>query len=257
MASYLLTWNPRRFGSWNALNHIARYKRSSWSCGSRLSMEKGSRVYLLKQGIEPRGIVASGVTTGGVYPDAHWDPKRRGKANYVDVKFDTVLAEDAQSAFPAHTIKSLRGVNWRTQMSGIEVPEEIAGRLEREWKRFAKLEKTAVIERAAEAVENRLSEIRTYVRSRHAGLRAAALAQSKGVCEGCRINYWSLPDGLGRSVLQVHHKRALATSNKPRRTKLKDLAVLCANCHGMLHSAGKTPMAIEVLRRQLKKWRDA
>jgi hypothetical protein len=61
----------------------------------------------------------------------HWVPERRRKrekANYVKVRFDAVLGEDAQSVFAAHKISALQSVNWRTQMSGIQIPEVASGR---------------------------------------------------------------------------------------------------------------------------------
>ncbi|MDW8293534.1 MAG: hypothetical protein RML84_10625, partial [Anaerolineae bacterium] len=37
----------------------------SWSCGVTKNIQTGDRVFLLKQGKEPRGIVGSGVVTRG------------------------------------------------------------------------------------------------------------------------------------------------------------------------------------------------
>lgn len=251
MSSYLLTWNPRRFNSWDELQWLAKEKRSRWSCGSRLSMAKGSRVYLFRQGVEPRGIVASGYTAADVHQDEHWDPKRRRKrqeANYVHVHFDAVLQD---ATFPAHQLKSLRAVNWRTQMSGIEIPNDAASGLERLWGTFAKLGRRAELKREVAVMENTLTEVTSYVRRRDRKIREQALLEANGICSACKFAFGEFLQGLGRRVLQVHHRRQLAASDTPRLTGLRDLAVVCANCHVMIHANPKRAMKVETLRRRL------
>lgn len=252
MPTYLLTWNPRRSGYWDELIWLAKERKNRWSCGSRKTMAKGSRVYLFRQGIEPRGIVASGHSVSDVYPDKHWDEARSRKgemANYVDVRFDVVLQD---TAFPAHDVKALKdGVNWRTQMSGIEIPSEASARLERLWSAYARLERRGELNRELRATENTLTEVRVYVRGRDRKLRDMALHHAKGACSVCEVNFGQILDGLGRRVLQVHHCRQLAATDAPRLTRLRDLAVVCANCHAMIHADPKRAMTIAALRRRL------
>ncbi len=252
MTSYLLTWNPRRSGYWDELEWLAKKKRGRWSCGSRRVMPKGSRVYLFRQGAEPKGIVASGFTISDVYPDKHWDAKRRRrgvKANYVDVRFDVVLRD---ACFPAHQLRSLRSVYWRTQMSGIQIPRAAALELERRWALFARLGRRVELKREVAAMENTVTEVRAYVRTRDRSLRERALSDSGGICAACRIDFGAMLDGLGRRVLQVHHRRQLAASDTPRLTKLSDLAVVCANCHSLIHSNPSRAIAVKALRRMLR-----
>jgi hypothetical protein len=130
-------------------------------------------------------------------------------------------------------------------MSGIRIPDTEARKLEQLWRRFAKAEKQAVIDRIAQAIENRRKEVTTYTRSRDRKLRDEALLRSEGVCTACEVDFWAIPDGLGRPVLQVHHRKHLASSNRPRITRLGDLVVPCANCHAMLHGDSKRPMAVD------------
>jgi 5-methylcytosine-specific restriction protein A len=44
---------------------------------------------------------------------------------------------------------------------------------------------------------------------------------------------------LGRGYAQVHHLRRLADRGEDTTTALADLAVVCANCHVMIHRGGK------------------
>lgn len=101
------------------------------------------------------------------------------------------------------------------------------------------------------AMEGATTEARS--RNRNAKLRESALQQAQGVCEGCGINYWKRAGGLGRHCLVVHHKRQLKDRDQPTETKLSELAVLCGNCHLLVHSDRDKALTIPQLRRILKK----
>lgn len=85
-------------------------------------------------------------------------------------------------------------------------------------------------------------------RSRSAALRREALKLSSGVCEGCGVNFSALLNGRGLRALQVHHKKQLALRETPEATSLTDLAVVCANCHAIIHTNPKEAMSVEMLR---------
>ena len=57
--------------------------------------------------------------------------------------------------------------------------------------------------------------------------------------------------GKGVRVLQVHHRKQLANTDRPRLTHLNDLAVLCANCHTLVHINPKRALAVSALHRML------
>jgi 5-methylcytosine-specific restriction protein A len=65
MSTYLLTWSPKKW-PWEDLSRrigeIARqgFCVSDWSCGNNKSIARGDRLFLLRQGEEPRGIVGAG-----------------------------------------------------------------------------------------------------------------------------------------------------------------------------------------------------
>lgn len=105
---------------------------------------------------------------------------------------------------------------------------------------------------AQAATEGLATEIRSIRRHRNNGLRLRALARAKDVCEGCQRDFSRLLDGLGRRALQVHHRRQLALRTMPELTKPDDLAVLCANCHALVHATTR-PMPVERLRGMLAK----
>jgi hypothetical protein len=43
-----------------------------WSCGNSKSIANGDRLFLLRQGEEPRGIVGVGYAESEPYRDTHW-----------------------------------------------------------------------------------------------------------------------------------------------------------------------------------------
>jgi hypothetical protein len=99
-----------------------------------------------------------------------------------------------------------------------------------------------------EAMEGQLREAVSLRYGRNGALRSAALAQARGICEGCRVDFSVLFGGLGGSTLQVHHKEPVSGRSKPSITSINELAVLCANCHCIVHARGGSPMPIEELR---------
>jgi 5-methylcytosine-specific restriction protein A len=55
---------------------------------------------------------------------------------------------------------------------------------------------------------------------------------------GCQFDFAATYGLLGREFAEVHHLRPLADLDGPIETTLADLAVVCANCHRMLHVSG-------------------
>ncbi len=102
-------------------------------------------------------------------------------------------------------------------------------------------------------VERAMEGATTEARSkyRNAKLRESALQQARGICEGCGVNYWKKAGGLGRHCLVVHHKKQLKDTDQPRETKLSELAVLCGNCHLLVHANQDKALSIGQLRRIL------
>jgi hypothetical protein len=99
------------------------------------------------------------------------------------------------------------------------------------------------------AVEGILTESRS--RSRNAGLRLAALQRANGMCEGCGTNFAKKHGVLGRRCLVVHHKKQLKDTDQPRETKLSELAVVCANCHMMIHVNSEKALTLAQLKKRI------
>jgi hypothetical protein len=102
--------------------------------------------------------------------------------------------------------------------------------------------------RGGAVVEGIAREARVLRRSRNRALRQEALRQAAGVCAACGVKYSKLLGGRGECVLQVHHRRQLALRRTPRKTTIGDLAVLCANCHSIIHADPETAIPVEQLQ---------
>lgn len=114
----------------------------------------------------------------------------------------------------------------------------------------AKVEPTeAGAEGVVAAVEGITHEVTYLSYGRNAGLRNAALARARGVCEACFTNFGSLLGGLGAKALQVHHREQLALRDTPSVTKVEDLAVVCANCHAIIHANRESALTVEQVRK--------
>jgi ribosomal protein L20 len=96
------------------------------------------------------------------------------------------------------------------------------------------------------------AESRVTRRGRSRRLRELALERARGVCAACGRNYSTVLGGLGCAVLEVHHRKQLAASRSPRVTRVQDLAVVCANCHRLIHINPRKPIPVEELRRRLQ-----
>lgn len=81
--------------------------------------------------------------------------------------------------------------------------------------------------------------------------KAKVLKESgKLACEACGFDFAKVYGGHGEGFIECHHTQPLYTLDAGSKTKLSDLALLCANCHRMVHA--KRPwLSIAALRKLL------
>ena len=140
MEAFLLTWNPARY-EWKELRALVNETKAGrvvdgrWSCGRTTSIRSGSRLFWLRQGVEPRGIFGSGWATSDWYPDTHWSGT--GTIHFVDVGWDVLLEPGIDEIIPRSLLAlgSFAHVHWNTQQSGIRISRAVAIELEGLWER--------------------------------------------------------------------------------------------------------------------------
>lgn len=66
-----------------------------------------------------------------------------------------------------------------------------------------------------------------------------AVLQKEGVlrCEACCFDFEATYGERGRGFIECHHTKPIHTLLPGTKTKLADLALLCSNCHRMVHAA--------------------
>lgn len=73
-------------------------------------------------------------------------------------------------------------------------------------------------------------------------------------CEVCGMVFPEVYGGMGKEFIECHHTRPIEKMQPGEETKVKDLALVCSNCHGILHRGGSI-MTIERLREIVKSGR--
>jgi len=112
------------------------------------------------------------------------------------------------------------------------------------------------VDEEAEAPEGRVLFRVHRTRERNPALvkkrKQAALKKSGFLrCEVCGFDFQKVYGDLGKSFIECHHTVPVSELKPGARTRLKDLALVCANCHRMLHRGGET-LTIKVLRKILR-----
>ncbi|MBW4581087.1 MAG: HNH endonuclease [Tildeniella nuda ZEHNDER 1965/U140] len=141
MATYLLTWNPNEW-AWEDIDKSSREVSSGksvfieWSCGNTKKIQKGDRVFVLRQSAEPKGICASGIVIEGSFEGENW---KGNSAQFIKLKFDTLLNPETEKVLPRHLLNKAEfsRVRWDIQRSGITIYTEVAAELEKHWTQFS------------------------------------------------------------------------------------------------------------------------
>ncbi|MER7541550.1 HNH endonuclease [Spirillospora sp. NPDC127506] len=108
-------------------------------------------------------------------------------------------------------------------------------------------------------LEGRLLLRRHLVRERDPKLRARKIDQARKLrdglaCEVCGFSFERTYGSRGADYIECHHVVPLHVSGETK-TRLQDLALLCANCHRMIHRASPWPTP-EQLRALVAEHRD-
>jgi len=88
--------------------------------------------------------------------------------------------------------------------------------------------------------EGKQYEVRHKVRERNRKLVAAAKARFKEqhgrlFCEACKFDFADKYGVAGEGFIEVHHKIPVSRLRPHSKTRISDLALVCSNCHRILH----------------------
>jgi 5-methylcytosine-specific restriction protein A len=145
MATYLFAWNPSLWTWPELVADVRRVKRrghvdTEWSAGRTRAIEVGSRAFLVRVGVEPKGLFGAGYTLSEPESRLHWWPEKAAKG--IMTKY-LKLRVDALFELPPVTYADLAKppfgrFRWGVRASGVRVPSTLADRLEDLWE--AKIE---------------------------------------------------------------------------------------------------------------------
>jgi hypothetical protein len=139
LKAYLFGWNPIKW-KWEDLEaDIARLKAEGqiedhWSVASYKAIQPGDRAYIIRLGLEPKGIFASGYIASEPYVAF-----RKGRHYHrIAITIDIMLNPDKERILTMDILKTgnLAAQNWTPQASGISIRPELVDELEGVWQDF-------------------------------------------------------------------------------------------------------------------------
>src|SRR4051812_39059123 len=98
MATYLFAWNPK-YWDWPQLPRlIGRVRRRGhvdvqWASGRTRAIEPGSRAFMIRLGVAPKGLIGAGVTLDLPTPGTHWVESKAAAgvpALYLTLRFEVL-----------------------------------------------------------------------------------------------------------------------------------------------------------------------
>lgn len=269
----LLSWNPTEFAWINLEQESLEASEGvliphQWRTSNRKDVFVGMRCFLIKQGQEPRGVMASGVVTR--LPVESGDIKADGSfVHYVGVEFETLLDAEAEELLSRSVLleaPETQSVHWDTQASGILIPHQAAVALEElwhdhlidighttvqnKWKTPIEIQRG---ERRYSEGEIRQMSINAYERSGSARRRAIEIHGTYCAC--CDMSFEAQYGEIGRGFIHIHHSTPLGTQMRRDVNPKTDLVPVCPNCHAMLHRRKEKPFTVEELRDVIQKHR--
>ncbi len=143
-AAYLIAWNPENW-PWDNLSALATQYRSGeriagedddsrWSVANQ-SVKPGDRLFLIRLGREPKGIMGSGYSVSAPYKGPHYSGESGKTATYVRLKWDALLDPERDKVLPLLELRQrIPEVNWTTNSSGIVITPDARSKLEQMWK---------------------------------------------------------------------------------------------------------------------------
>lgn len=258
MSAFLYTWNPKSW-DWgddlakaiNELNNDLPPYSMSWSCGNTRRIKADDTFFLMRLGVEPKGIIGWGEIASEPYPEKHWDEEKAEQGQqswYTDLDFFFLSEKPFISLAELQTNFPELPKNWWTpQCSAKPIPEKIDIQLEpllvRKWESTlneVQLEHLKVVE-AQETRLERLKKVNPVpttsivevtVFNRNPDVVAETLYRARGICEDCKQLAPFLRATDGTPYLEVHHIIRLADGGEDT---VENALALCPNCHRKRH----------------------
>lgn len=137
--TYLLTWNPANAEEGGSDNVVVG-SSIQWSCHSS-QPQLGDTVYIMRVGLNPKGIVAKGKVSQTSFVAPYWADTNK-TWRYLKIDIDEVRKECSDGLIPLlllerFNVKHNKPFRWTPITSGVEVPEVLATDLAAQWQASA------------------------------------------------------------------------------------------------------------------------
>jgi len=139
MKAYLFGWNPDKW-PWSDIDDdikkLAKDEKleEAWSVASHKTIQPGDRAYIIRLGVEPKGIFSSGYISSEPYLAS-----RMGRIYHrINITLDVLLNANKQPILGMDILKTgnLAYQNWTPQASGISIKSQLVDELEGVWMDF-------------------------------------------------------------------------------------------------------------------------
>jgi 5-methylcytosine-specific restriction enzyme A len=262
MDTFLLAWNPKRW-EWSDLDDYSERVRragvchATWSCGTRKTIAPGNRFFLIRLGVEPKGIIGAGRIVSAPFEDAHWDSAREAAGEtgwFVEVEFDSLSKQPLISWENLHN-PPLDEMHWATQMSGVKIPSPLDSALEALWLTVNLTTEIVIPEELLSTHdfwEGAARKISVNVYERDPAARRACITHYGAKCCVCEFDFGKMYGSIATHYIHVHHIVPLSKVRKSYKIDpINDLRPVCPNCHAVIHLR-RDPYEIEEVKAFLR-----
>lgn len=261
MNTYLFAWNPNKW-NWTDLKlDIENLDKSGsvvqkWSCVSYKQIKPGDRAFLVRLGVEPKGIMGSGTVVSEPFLSQHWSGEDK-LVHRVLIEFDTLLNPESESLLSLGILEhgEMSNQEWTPQSSGISIKSDIIDKLETIWFDFLntadsnnRFSNQVAITSFTEGSSSNIT-ITRYERNPHA--RQACINHYGLSCTICGFDFESFYGEAGKDFIHIHHLYEISKHNSEHKVDpIKDLHPVCPNCHSVIHRK-KPPYTIDEMRKMI------
>ena len=160
MSTYLFAWNPVHWNWPELAAEIRRLERRGhvdihWASGRTRAIEPGSRAFMVRLGVPPKGIIGAGVTLTAPEAGRHWVAAKAAAgvpALYLRLRFE-MLREMPIVTFDDLGAPPFSRFRWGVRASGTRVPSTLADALEELWEKRVGAMRRAATEKSARAIK--------------------------------------------------------------------------------------------------------
>ncbi len=124
MKTFLFAWNPNKW-NWTTLEQTidlieqTGHATEKWSVISHKKIQPGDRAFLMRLGVEPKGIMGAGFVSTQPFLFKHWSGEDK-LVHRVMIDFEVLLNSDKETLLSLDILNkgSLAKVDWTTPIFG-------------------------------------------------------------------------------------------------------------------------------------------